>query len=108
MAPGDAAVPDARFGGRDDEPAEWVSVYVAATLEQAHVIKGALEAADVPAVLRYESLGMVVAAALTIRGVDVLVPRALEDHARAVLGGAGAPDGPGSRRRRRGGRSERA
>lgn len=77
-------VADTAFGGRDDEPAEWVTVYNAATLEEAYIVKGALAAADIPALLRYEAVGRLYGT-LTLGGVDLRVPRTLEERARAVL-----------------------
>jgi hypothetical protein len=104
-APGAGALADARFGGdRDDGPAPWELVYVAGTIEEAYIVKGALEAADVPAVLRYEALGRVMGP-LTMHGVDVLVPRVLADRARDVLDGSGEA-APHRHRRRHRGRSD--
>ncbi len=77
------AVTDARFGG-DDQPTEWVTVYNAASFEEAHVVKGALEAADIPALLRYEAAGLLYGT-LTLGGVEVQVPRPLEARAREAL-----------------------
>lgn len=74
---------DARFGGDDDEPAEWVTVYWAAGFEEAHVVRGALQAQDVPALLRAESP---IYGSSALVGVRVQVPRALEERAREVLG----------------------
>jgi hypothetical protein len=81
------------FGGGDDEPAPWVTVYNAATLEEAHVVKGALAAEDIPALLRYESVGRLYGT-LTLGGVDVQVPRSLEDRAHAVLDEDDEPSPP--------------
>lgn len=81
-----AAGAQARFGG-DDEPTAWVTVFSAGTLEEAHVVKGALETENIPALLRYETHSLL--AAPVVRGVDVRVPAPLEARARAVL----EPDG---------------
>jgi hypothetical protein len=59
-------------------------VYTAAWLEEAHVVKGALESEGLPVLLRYESLTTLYGLT-AMRGVDVQVPRPLEDRARAVL-----------------------
>lgn len=82
-AAGAEAMTQARFGG-GDEPTEWVTVYNAASFEEAHIVKGALEAMDVPAVLRYEAVGRLYGT-LTLGGVEVQVPRPLETQALAVL-----------------------
>jgi hypothetical protein len=84
----DEPLTDARFGGGDDEPAAWVTVYNAANLEEAHIVKGALEAADIPAVLRYESVSRLYAT-ITLGGVDVQVPRTLADRARELVATGG-------------------
>lgn len=81
-----AAGAQARFGGGGNDPAEWVTVYVANALEEAHVVKGALEVEDIPVLLRYDSFGVVYGLTLG-RGVQVMVPRVVEDRARAVLAG---------------------
>jgi len=78
-----AAGAQARFGG-GDEPTEWVPVYWAPAVEQAHVIRGVLEAEDIPAVVKSESVSAYGSAVLG--GAQVLVPRALEDRALHVLG----------------------
>lgn len=61
-------------------------VYTTAGLLQAEIIKGKLEANDIPALLEYESLGPVLG--LTVDGlgeVRVLVPKDKADAARALL-----------------------
>ena len=72
----------ARFGG-DDEPTEWVPVYWASAMEEAHVVRGVLESEDVPAMLKHESRAAFGGAALG--GVQVLVPKPLEDRALEIL-----------------------
>jgi hypothetical protein len=78
------AVADAAFGG-DDQPTEWVTVYWAGGLEEAHVVQGHLEQEDIPSILPNESGGALGSGALT--GVWVQVPRTLEDRAREILNG---------------------
>jgi YD repeat-containing protein len=80
-----APLAEVRFGPEDDEPAPWVVVYVAATPEEAAIVRGALTAEDIPTALRYDSLGRLTGV-LTLGGVEVLVPRALEDRAREIIG----------------------
>ncbi len=61
-------------------------VYTTAGLLQAAIVKGKLEANDIPALLEYESLGPVMG--LTIDGlgeVRVLVPEDKAEAARALL-----------------------
>jgi hypothetical protein len=78
-------VADARFGGGDDdEEAPWVTVYWAAGFEEAHIVRGALESAGIPAMLRAESA---VYGSTALIGVQVQVPRPLQDRARDVLAG---------------------
>jgi len=76
------------------EPSKLVCVYVAQGQLQAHVIKTRLESEGIPALLRYESAGIVFG--ITVDGlgeVKVLVPEPLADEARAVLSTpAEAPD----------------
>ncbi|PWH19924.1 MAG: hypothetical protein DDG58_03625 [Ardenticatenia bacterium] len=69
-----------------DKDAGLVCVYVTSGLYQAEIIRGKLEANDIPVLLKYESLGPVMG--LTIDGlgeVEVWVPRALEPQARSLL-----------------------
>jgi hypothetical protein len=76
-------VADTRFGGDDDDDrAPWVTVYWANGYEEAHIVRGALEAEGIPAMLRAESA---VYGSTALGGVKVQVPRALEDRARQVL-----------------------
>lgn len=77
----------ARFGRDDGEP-EWVDVYWAHTIEEAHIVRGSLEAADIPAAIQSRESSMVYGSTALL-GVGVFVPRALEDQARAVLEGGG-------------------
>ena len=63
-----------------------VEVCVTSGLLQAEVIKGKLEANDIPVLLQYESLGPVMG--LTIDGlgqVQVLVPEDKADTARVLI-----------------------
>jgi len=63
-----------------------VEVCVTSGLLQAEVIKGKLEANDIPVLLQYESLGPVMG--LTVDGlgqVQVLVPEEKADTARALI-----------------------
>lgn len=83
--PQSVAGAQALFGGNDRE-GEWVTVYVASTVEEGHVVRGALMAEDIPAVLGSHSLASLLGGSATL-GVPVRVPRALEDRARHVLGG---------------------
>ncbi len=122
--PGLAAAPDAaqstaedaRFGGGGG-PTEYVTVYVARSLPEGYVVKGRLEADDIPVLLRYETLGLNWGVTATTHGVEVRVPGPLEDRARILLsapnplrrrlarprrfrrfpragGGSGPPEGP--------------
>jgi hypothetical protein len=68
-----------------------VEVYVASGLLRAEIIKGKLEANDIPVLLEYESLGPVMG--LTVNGlgqVRVLVPEDKAEIARALLEETGA------------------
>ena len=82
-------------GGRgpDREP---VVVYTAANPLEAQVVAGRLQAEGIPSWQRGESLGS--AYGLTIgrlAQVDILVPAALEEKARAVLADDDEDDGDG-------------
>lgn len=74
-----------RTGGPDRE-SPYVTVYLAASLPEAHVVKGRLETEDIPVLLRYESgstvFGLVGGG---LGSVEVQVPRPLEQRARTVL-----------------------
>lgn len=74
-----------RTGGPDGE-SPYVTVYIAASLPEAHVIKGKLETEDIPVLLRYESgatvFGLVGG---DLGSVEVQVPRPLEERARSLL-----------------------
>jgi hypothetical protein len=63
-----------------------ITVYVAVGQPEAEIIKGRLESEGIPAVLRYESAGIVYG--LTVDGlgqVEVQVPASLAEEARQVL-----------------------
>jgi ABC-type Zn2+ transport system substrate-binding protein/surface adhesin len=62
------------------------TVYVASGQWEAQVVKSRLEAADIPVLLSYESVGPVVG--ITVDGlgeVKVMVPRSLAPQAKAIL-----------------------
>ena len=75
-----------------DEKANLVQICVTSGLYQAEIIRGKLEANDIPALLKYESLGPVMG--LTVDGlgqVEVWVPLDLEEQARELLEECGEP-----------------
>jgi len=62
------------------------TVYIANGQPEAEIVKGRLENEGIPAMLRYESAGVVYG--LTINGlgqVQVQVPYSLAQHAREIL-----------------------
>jgi len=64
-----------------------ITVYVAYGQPEAEIIKGRLESEGIPAILRYESAGLVYG--LTINGlgqVEVQVPSSLAQQAKEILG----------------------
>lgn len=68
------------------EEAELVTVYVASGHPEAYVIRGHLESEGIPAILGYESVGLVYG--FTVDGlgqVEVRVPIALAQQARDIL-----------------------
>jgi len=68
------------------EETEFTTVYIANGQPEAEIIKGRLESERIPAMLRYESAGLIYG--LTIDGlgqVKVQVPSALAQHARRIL-----------------------
>jgi hypothetical protein len=68
------------------EESELVRVHTAQGWHLAQIYKSKLEAAEIPVLLKYEALGLVYG--LTVDGlgaVDVLVPAAYADDARAML-----------------------
>ena len=74
------------FGSKNVRREGLETVYRAAGLLLAQVIKGRLEASGIPAVLDYESLGPVLGVTVDALGeVRVMVPVALADEARALL-----------------------
>ncbi|MBS1251701.1 MAG: hypothetical protein MAG451_00734 [Anaerolineales bacterium] len=80
-----AEKPQARTGGPGGE-SPYVTIYVAGSLPEAHVIKGKLETENIPVLLRYESgstvFGLVGG---DLGSVEVQVPRPLEERARGSL-----------------------
>jgi hypothetical protein len=66
-----------------DHESEWVTVFDALGMEIAHIIKARLESEDLPVMLRFETMATFGLSAGF--GVQVQVPRAFEDQARAVL-----------------------
>jgi hypothetical protein len=70
---------------KQDKP-DLVTVYTASGQLQAQVIKTKLESAGIPALLDYESAGVVLG--ITVDGlgeVRVMVPEGLAEEARALL-----------------------
>ena len=70
--------------------AKLITVYVASGQPEAQIIKGRLESVDIPAVLRYESAGLVYG--LTVDGlgqVEVQVPSSLAEEAKEILRAGG-------------------
>jgi hypothetical protein len=68
------------------ENTELITVYIARGQPEAEIVKGRLESEGVPAILRYESAGVVYG--LTIDGlgqVEVQVPSYLAKQAREIL-----------------------
>ena len=69
----------------DDE--QFTTIYVARGQPEAQIIKGRLEHEGIPAVLRYESAGLVLG--ITVNGlgqVEVQVPSSHAEEARQILG----------------------
>lgn len=74
------------FGPKNVRREGLETVYRAAGLLLAQVIKGRLEASGIPAMLDYESLGPVLGVTVDALGeVRVMVPVALAQEARALL-----------------------
>ena len=70
------------------ENTELTTVYIASGQPEAEIVKGRLENEGIPAMLRYESAGIVYG--LTIDGlgqVEVQVPSSLAPHAINILAG---------------------
>jgi len=68
------------------EEAGLITVYVASGQPEAQIVKGRLETEGIPAVLRYESAGLVYG--LTIDGlgqVEIQVPSSLAQRAKEIL-----------------------
>jgi hypothetical protein len=66
---------------------ELTTVYIAVGQPEAQIIKGRLEADGIPAMLRYESAGLIYG--ITVDGlgqVEVQVPSSLAAEARQILG----------------------
>ena len=70
------------------ESTKLTTVYIASGQPEAEIVKGRLENEGIPAMLRYESAGIIYG--LTIDGlgqVEVQVPSYLAQHARNILAG---------------------
>jgi hypothetical protein len=68
------------------EEAGLVTVYVASGQPEAQIVKGRLETEGIPAMLRYESAGLVYG--LTVDGlgqVEIRVPSSLAQRAKEIL-----------------------
>jgi hypothetical protein len=87
----DDAVSDARFGGGGDRESDWVTVHRAPEMLEAQIVRGALNAAGLPVLLRNHASSALPGATIGAF-VDVQVPRTLEDRALAVLAGDGSGD----------------
>ena len=71
------------------EEIKLTTVYIAVGQPEAEIVRGRLESEGIPAMLRYESAGLVYG--LTVDGlgqVEVQVPSALAEEARQILGGS--------------------
>jgi hypothetical protein len=69
------------------EEVRLTTVYIAVGQPEAQIIKGRLENEGIPAVLRYESAGIIYG--ITVDGlgqVEVQVPAFLAEEARQILG----------------------
>jgi Zn-dependent alcohol dehydrogenase len=69
------------------EEVRLTTVYIAVGQPEAQIIKGRLESEGIPAVLRYESAGIVYG--ITVDGlgqVEIQVPAFLAEEARQILG----------------------
>jgi len=68
------------------EETGFTTVYIARSQPEAEIVKGRLNCEDIPAILRYESAGIVYG--LTVDGlgqVEVRVPSHLARHAKEIL-----------------------
>jgi hypothetical protein len=74
----------ARFGGGGSE-APYVTVYVASSLPEAHVVAGRLESEDIPTFVRHQLSDQLWAPAMPLHGIEVQVPRALAERALALI-----------------------
>ena len=64
----------------------FVTVYVATSQPEAYIIKGKLESAEIPVLLRYESAGLVYGIIVDGLGkVEVQVPQSLAETASSLL-----------------------
>jgi hypothetical protein len=64
----------------------FTTVYIARSQPEAEIVKGRLNCEDIPAILRYESAGIIYG--LTVNGlgqVEVRVPTHLAQRAREIL-----------------------
>lgn len=69
-----------------DKDVKLITVYIARSQPEAYIIKGRLEDEGIPAVLRYESLGLVYG--ITVDGlgqVEVQVPEEMKTQAKNIL-----------------------
>ena len=65
---------------------EFSRVYMASGEPEAYIVKGRLESAGIPVLLRYESAGIIYG--LTVDGLgqmEIMVPSDLVDEAKALL-----------------------
>ncbi len=65
---------------------EFTSIYTAAGEPEAYIVKGRLECAGIPVMLRYESAGVIYG--LTVDGLgqmEILVPSDLAEDAKKLL-----------------------
>jgi len=69
------------------EEIQLTTVYIAVGQPEAQIIKGRLESEGIPAVLRYESAGVILGIIVDGLGqVEVQVPVSLAEEARQILG----------------------
>lgn len=77
------ALTRARFGG-GDQRGHWVTVYSCDTIEEAHVVRGALEAEGIPVIVFNQAMSHLLGAS-AMWAVEVRVPARLEERARNLI-----------------------
>ncbi|MEE0978989.1 MAG: DUF2007 domain-containing protein [Muribaculaceae bacterium] len=69
----------------NNNSSQWIKIHSFTDLQTAYIIKGAMEAENIPAMIPSDTLTTVYPTTLTWSAIDLYVPEACEDRALMIL-----------------------